>query len=99
MPRLSSEFFPNELAERPSLCPYQVPLLVLRVHIQHVERLLARHPVVDDAQPTPLARPRPRPAHLPQRTLSVAPAGRLVTWCSAACSGLFVTGHLDAETL
>src|SRR3990172_5245410 len=66
MPLPSSEFLPNESSERTDLGRGQVPLLVLGVHVQHVERFLRRLPVVDDPQASPLPASLCRPSHLAQ---------------------------------
>src|SRR5437588_12910247 len=52
---LSWEFLPNDAPQDLHLCRGQVALLVLGVHVEHVECLLPRRPVVDEPQPASLA--------------------------------------------
>src|SRR5471032_1882986 len=66
MRRPSLEFLPNDSAQLAGLRGGEVALLRFRVRVQHVERLLASRPVVDDPQPASLAATGLRPAHLPE---------------------------------
>src|SRR5437016_1999700 len=52
---LSWEFLPYDASQDLHLRRGQVALLVLGVHVEHVECLLLRRPVVDEPQPASLA--------------------------------------------
>ena len=64
----SLEFLSHELSQQARLRWRQVLLFILRIGIQHVERLFSRSPVVDYAQPTALAGPWHSPAYFPNTT-------------------------------
>ena len=68
MPYLSSAFLPNESRECLHLGRGQITLLVLRVEVEHIERVARRIPVVDQALSASLSPSLCRPAQLPQPT-------------------------------
>src|SRR5436190_13572033 len=66
MRRPSFAFLPVVSPQLAGLRGGEVALLRCRVRVQHVERLLASRPVVDDPQPASLADTGLRPAHFPE---------------------------------